>query len=294
MARKYQIATATLLTIILSFFNIAFAGVWTGSSHVKAASVDYQGDTTRKSLTDYGINLQTRYLDRLDMMLGYSQLKLNASQGSNVRQNQFVLGGNWFQYTDLISGRVGWHVKGYSLTSPSSTIANVYTGGWSYLNYRKTLYLDTLFTQSQYSNSQSSENTVNQLNLSFEFSPGFRSSWLSLQIFVIDNTDDVLFDSTLYSANIEWTQFLSRTGFPIPMKLIVGAQLGDQRYLVLHRLDSINNNPDIQTLSYWANASWQINDHAELGLSIAASEYETDQQANYDGVYTSLLLTLKW
>jgi len=294
MASKYQIATASLLIITLSFFSNTFADSWTGYGDVKTASVSYQGDTTRKSLTDYAINMQTKYLDKMDMMLGYSQLKLNASQGSNVRQNQFVIGGSWFQYADLISGRVGWHIKGYSLTSPSSTVANVYTGGWNYLNYRRTMYLDTLFTQSQYSNSQSSDNTVNQLNLSFEFSPGLRSSWLSFQLFSIDNTDDVLFDSTLYSAIIEWTQNLWRSGSLIPTKLIFGAQLGDQRYLVLHRLDSINNNPDIQTLSYWANASWQISDHAELGLSIAASEYETDQQANYDGVYTSLLLTLKW
>ncbi len=299
MARKYQIANASFLIIGLSFFNIAFADSWTASSDVKAASISYQGDTTRKNLTDYGINLQTNYLDRLDMMLGYSQLKLNVSQGGNVRQNQVVIGGNWFQYVDSISGRIGWHIKGYSLTSPSSTIANVYTGGWSYLNYRKTIYLDTLFTQSQYTNSQSSDNqssdnTVNQLNLSFEFSPGLKSSWLSFQVFSVDNTDDVLFDSTLYSAIVEWTQNLWRSGSLIPTKLIFGTQFGDQRYLVLHRLDAINNNPDIQTLSYWANATWQINDHSELGLSIAASDYQTDQQANYDGIYTSLLLKLKW
>ena len=164
----------------------------------------------------------------------------------------------------------------------------------SYLNYGKTFYLDTLFTQSQYKNDQGSDNVVNQSNLAIEFSPGLKSSWLSIQIFMLDNEDDVLFKDTLYSANIEWTQFLSHSGFPIPMKLIAGAQLGDQHYLILHRLDSINNSPDAQQTSYWANATWQINDHSELGLSIATSEYQTEQQENYSSIYSSLLLKIKW
>ncbi len=294
MARKHLIVVACLIYLTTSFLSIAYAARWSGYSDVKAASVSYQGDTTRKSLTDFGINLQTRYLDKLDILLGYSQLKLNAGQGNNIRQNQFFIGGNWFQYADNFNGRVGWHLKGYSLASPSDKIANVYTGGWSYLNYRKTIYLDTLFTQSHYINEQSSDNTINQINLALEFSPGLRSSWLSLQFYMIDNDDEMSFDKTLYSSNIEWTQYLWRSGLPIPMKLVFGAQLGDQRYLVSHRLNSINNSPDIQTSSYWASATWQINDHSEVELSIATTEYQTDQQENYDTIFSSLLLKLKW
>jgi len=294
MASRHQIVTICLTYLATNFLSVTYADNWSGYSDIKAAMISYQGDTTRKSLTDYGINLQSKYLDKLDLLIGYSQLKLNAGQGNNVRQNQFFAGANWFQYADLINGRVGWHLKGYSLTSPSSTIVNVYTGGLSYLNYGKTFYLDTLFTQSLYKNTQGNDNVVNQSNLAIEFSPGLKSSWLSLQLFMLDNEDDVLFDNTLYSANIEWTQFFGRSGLPIPMKLIVGAQLGDQHYLVLHRLDSINNSPDVQQTSYWANATWQINDHSELGLSIVTSEYQTEQQENYSSIYSSILLKIKW
>jgi len=306
MASKHQITAASLLLITTSIFSDVFADNWTNSNDIKTTFISYQGDTTRNNLTDVGINHQTHYLDKFSLLFGYNYTKLNTSQRANidssiagnvdrnVQQRQLTVGANWFQYSDFINGRVGWHIKNYSLFTPASTIANVYNGGLSYLNYQNTLYLDALFTQSQYTNSQTSDNTVNQANLSIEFSPGLKSSWLSVQLVAIDNSDNFLFDSTLYSANVEWTQYLSRTGFPIPMSLVIGSQIGEQRYLVLHRLDSINNNPDAQYSSNWIYANWQINDNSQLSLSVVASEHQSDLQEKYDSLYSSILLNIKW
>ena len=282
------------MTLALSFCSNVFADNWTNSNDIKSTFINYQGNTTRKNLTDLSINIQTHYLDKFDLLFAYNHTKLNAGQGNSSRQNQLTVGANWFQYFDKIEGRIGWQLKNYSLTTPSNTIADITSGGISYLDYQKSFYLDTLFTQSQYINKVINDYTVNQANLSFEFSPRLKSSWLSFQLIAIDNADNLLFDSTLYSANFEWTQFLYRTGFPLPMRFIIGLQIGEQRYLVLQRLNSVNNSPDAQTASYWVNATWHISDNSQLGLSIATSEHQTDLQEKYNSTYSSILLNIKW
>lgn len=256
----------------------------------------YSGNTIRNSFQEYGASTKQSYLEKVNYALGYKQSVLKQNGLQNYRQHQFFTEANLFNYADHPGARIGWHLNYWKLTTASKTLANIYSGGWSFLNYSKTFYSDIFITQSNYADSQNHNKTnpLLQGKFSVEFWPGIYSSWLSLQVFTIQDAHSVLLGDTLYSTNLEWTQSFKRIGLPVPTRVILGAQLGEQRYLVDQRLNVINNSQDSQIGGYWISAIWQLKDSVESGLSIASLQYKTDAEENYEGIFVSINLKFKW
>lgn len=296
MDNKYLITLLSLYGCLLFFHGNTNASTWTNDSVLETTVHTYKGDTGRQRVIEYGVKNQLTYLDKLSTTPGYKWAGLKDESINNYRQDQFSLGVDWFVYADYPGARLGWHLNVWRLTNSSSYIANIYSGGWSFLTYGKSFYFDVSLTQSNYAASQNGnkEDPVIQGNFSIEFSPGLSSSWLSMQFFSIRDSNAALFVDPLYSAQFEWTQFIGRMGFPIPGKLILGAQLGEQRYLVNSRLNSINNSPDRKAGGYWVSVVWHLSDHLKSGLSLASSRYESDARARYESLLTSMFFNLKW
>ena len=294
--KKHTIVILLFTGMLLLIHGKTYAKTWTNNSVVDTTIYTYQGDTTRQRVTEYSIANQLIHLDKLNITPGYKWTRLKDESINSYRQDQFSVDVDWFTFADFPGSRLGWHLNAWHLTTSSTFIANIYSGGWSFLSYGKNFYFDVFFTQSNYVDSQNEDksNPVAQGNLSIEFSPGFSSSWLSLQFFSVRDNNAVLFVDPLYSAQIEWTQFIGRTGFPLPHMVMLGAQVGEQRYLVNSRLNSINNSPDSQVGGYWICVFWHLNDHLKSGLSLASSFYESNAMAHYKSFLSSIFFKIKW
>lgn len=294
--KKHTIVILLFTGMLLLVHGKTYARTWTNNSAVDTAIYTYQGDTTRQHVIEYSVTNQLTHLDNLKITPGYKWTRLKDESINSYRQDQFSVDVDWFTFADYPGARLGWHLNAWRLTTPSSSIANIYSGGWSFLNYGKSFYFDVFFTQSNYVDSQNDDtnNPVMQGNLSIEFSPGFSSSWFSLQLFSVRDNNAALFVDPLYSAQIEWTQYFGRTGFLIPGEVILGVQLGVQRYLVNSRLNSVNNSPDSQAGGFWLSAVWHLNDHLQSGLSLVSSRYESDAMAHYESLLTSIFFKFKW
>lgn len=292
MATQLKIRQLFLAIIIWFIASHTYANTWINHNNLDATVVSYQGDTTRQSVSDYGLSTKLQYLDKLDLVLGYRQTILKQDDNTNYVQTQLMLGGDWFIYADHPGARIGWHLNTWTIRTPSIILANIYSGGWSFLSYEKELYADLFLTHSNYTESSSSY--LLQSNVALEFSPGLQSSWVSLQLFNIQDRQSVLIVEPLYSAHLEWTQRIKHTSYPFPGKIIFGTQFGEQRYLVNWRLNNVNNNPDSQVRGYWLCAIWQLRDHLETGASLASVQYKTDIDSNYEAIFTSVYLKFNW
>lgn len=298
MAIQYRLNFLSLvfLSALLAPIDDGLASNWSQDLQIKAERYNYQGDTNRKNVNVFGASTNVKYLDSGSISLAYNQLTLNQSLNNRLNQQQFAFTGNLYQYIDTFRGRTGLHLSRYTITSDSFDTTSSYSGGLSYSNYSRRFYFDIFYAQSRYQHQFSNRgySLVKQTNAAVEFVPILQSSWLSLQLFTQSNDDSILFSDNLHSMHIEWTQHLYKTGSLIPNRVLVGTQMGEQRYLVSQRLNSINNSLDRQTGGYWLSLVWQLNDFFTSGINTGYYSFQDDLDASYTATHYTLHLQINW
>lgn len=296
MATERTLGYFSLIIIPLLFCNNGKCDVLTASIDSKITSMQYSGDTSKDTLFEYGLSPSVQYFDRLRLNVGYKQLRLNNSLYGRYNQSQTNLGITLYQYLDIINSRTSLYGGYTNLTSNSRRIGEVSTFGLSALNYRRTFYVDLFYNNSDYAQQQAIPvpSSVQQFSSAIEFLPWMANSWLSLQGIMTENAQANRSENYLYSAIIEWTQYTASSNYPLPERIVIGTQLGEANYLVLHRINSVSNNPDLQTSSYWLSVNWKPGDAINMGLDISQTSYETSLNEKYRALLGSIYLNYHW
>jgi hypothetical protein len=293
MACRYIKSLITTLFILTYYVSgMAHANSLNGQFITGGSFYSYSTGANKKSVTEYSATIYPAYLDRFKFMAGIKQLDIDLS-GTNTKyvETQWSTGAHLYAYSDLLQGRIGAIYYHHNSIKDARSLLNTNGFGLSFLNNPSTFYLDAIYTRSEYPSiiQAGISDVVSQNTISIEFQPIVKNSWISLQYLSLNSSNKLYIDDRLHTLRLQWKQmFTGRSG------IVVGAQLGDAKYFVLHRLNILYNYSDIVLSSYWVDLFWQLKDQFSAGLSLSRINYQNSTQIHYSALGTSAYFSIRW
>ena len=173
---------------------------------------------------------------------------------------------------------------------------DIYNPVLSFMNYRKTFYIDVPFSHSTYS---SSDSTIDKLKVK-QWSPAIGTAfnnqydWIQLRAYSIDLSNDSrtpgIDHTNAYS--LSWSHWFDKQPGTSLNQLTISVLNGKRLYAVDHESRKIYNLTDMQTASLTIGAVWNKNTDSDWYMYFGYEQYKdvsTSERYNSVYVYTGLL-----
>ncbi len=275
MLKYSQYCLCSLLSMISLYFPDAAIADPAGID-LAATALQDQGSPLRQRLLASDLDLQGSVGDRWNWRgnLATSQIFFHpdATSQPRIQQNQYLIGGAFNQYSDLLQGKISWQplwiriVGNDTLTLTQGQIGAM---AWHFTPYNAPFDLTLDYTASRYTSGV----TARQWHAQSEVFSSNRCN-----IFSIDLSSQQVTAGTLrryLSGALGYRHILSHNGPGLPYSIGVSLLAGTQQYDVDSTLATVDNLPDIKRGSASATARWQLGDQFDLGVQLSDSRYQS-------------------
>lgn len=308
MRVKAMKATRTLsIPLILAVSLITGETVQAGETWYTSVSASilpatYSDSDQRNSLLSTSLQLNTDYLDTVNISLFYNRTSIDfkkiAGVDNDIDQTAYAGRLQYQVFVDSLGGSIATGLTLHRLTNNDATRlsdeVSVVAPRISYLNYKKTLMLGVEYTQSDYPNNGNLK--ITQWVPSFGFSLNQGADWLSFRPFLIRSNDKSRSqnESSLSSITMQWMHWTAPAPFLGIKRVYADVMVGKRVYAVDNNSFSVYNLSDLQLGSASIGAGWKVNG-IELNAILGTEKYENKVIDNrYSQEFLYLSATKQW
>ena len=254
-----------------------------------------------------GVSFDAQYQDRGGLAGGATYTRLNYKGGiAALDQAAEFLSGRINFMPDRVPGRLTLRLDGHQInnndTTNESDDVQVVAPQLSYLNHRKTVYLDLGYAFSAYGKSRIGNGalTVQQWTPTLGLGFNHQADWLQLRLYDVNasNAARAMHGHT-DALEIKLTHYFTPTAAWLPQSLTIGGLIGNRMYAVDRDTQVVYNLGDEQRGGGFLTAQWQLSRRFQLTLSGGSDRYQAQDrfrgsQYTYTGTYGYLGLTAHW
>ncbi len=301
-------ATRTLsMPLILAVSMTTGATVQAGEAWYTSVSASilpatYSDSDQRNSLLSTSLQLNTDYLDTINISLFYNRTSIDfkkiAAVDYDIDQTAYAGRFQYQIFSDPLGGSIATGLTLHRLTNNDATRlsddVSVVAPRISYLNYKKTLALGLEYTQSDYPNNGGLK--ITQWVPSFGFSLNEGADWLSFRPFLIRSSDKSRSqnESSLSSITMQWMHWTVPASFLSIKKVYADIMIGKRVYAVDNNSFSVYNLSDLQLGSASIGTGWKMNG-IDINAILGTEKYENKAIDNrYSQEFLYLSATKQW
>lgn len=254
-----------------------------------------------------GFTFDAQYQDRGGLAGGATYTRLNYKGGiATLDQAAEFLSGRLNFTPDLLPGRLTLRLDGHQInnndTTNESDEVQVMAPQMSFLNHRKTFYLDLGYAFSSYAKSSIGNGalTVQQWTPTLGLGFNHQADWLQLRLYDVraSNVGRALRGHT-DALEIKLTHYFSARSAWLPRSVTIGGLVGDRMYTLDPDTHIVYNLADEQRGGAFLTAQWQLSRRFELTASGGSDRYQARDSVRggeygYTGTYGYLGLTAHW
>ena len=300
--------------IFISYNPIAYSEPhdWLVSNELFSTVSAYQSSDTRDGFVNAGIYVDSQYLDSAGFGIGYTYGQVfGVTDEFDITENTFLASGNFNYHADSLSGKVGFRADYYGIDDSNSyttrttvpgpggmgggssvvtttfeftNIINVVFSQVSYIDYKKTFYLDIGYAFSSYDFADVTvrDIDVDQWTPALGFGWNEKYDWLQARLYIINlsNGDSTAGVTSYESVDLKWTHWF-KPGMVLNMdSFTAGLLIGEREFAVDPDARIVYSVGHKQTGTASINAVWKINESSKIMLYYGYSRYDDQENMN--------------
>ena len=284
---------------------------WLVNSELFSTVSGYQSSDTRDGFVNAGIHVDAKYLDSAGFGVGYTYAQvIGVTDKFDITENAFFVSGNYNYHTDSLSGKLGFRADYYGIEDSNSyttrtivpgaggmggsstvtsafeftNIIDVVFAQLSYINFKKTFYMDVGYAFSNYDlgDVEVQDIDIDQWTPTLGFGWNEKYDWLQARLYIIDlsNGDSTGGVTSYESVDLTWTHWF-KPGMVLNMDSFTAGLLVGEREFALDpdaRIVYSIGHTQIGTASI--NAVWKINESSRIMTYYGYSRYDDQENMN--------------
>lgn len=269
----YNIQRLLTLLLFLVAANAWALDCWTVSLTPQALFGNYSSSPVRSEIKSQGLLLNTQYLERDAILLGYFPLQLRYKHNiPGLHQATYYASLRDFQTPDCLKGWLTFRLDAYKVynndPTHETTNVNVIQPLISYINYAKTYYFDFGYAASSYAKShiRNGQLRVSQFTPSVGIGFNENTNWLRLRLYEIYASNYIRAQHMTHTDGVEITfsHYLLYYPFYIPNRIDAEVYLGNRTYAVDSDAMVVYNLGDVQQTGMYLQANWRLTSHVNF------------------------------
>ena len=265
------------------------AGPWYVRGDFQGLLSPFSGSVERDSLQNVGFFVRADYLETAGFSVGYNRTLLASKDSSqDIDQDNVFISGRWHMTPDWAAGQLTLRVDGYVISNNDTingTSVDVIAPQVSYLNYKKTFYLDLGYARSSYDDSAlaAGKLEVDQFTPTVGFGFNKQRDWLQARAYLIDpsSLQRAQGNADTAALEIKWTHwFTGKKPLGID-NFRASALVGERLFAVDPDAGLVYNLVDLQVGGASVGSEWALGERNKLLLLLGSEQYE-NQAINDD------------
>ncbi|MDX8389687.1 MAG: hypothetical protein R8M38_04260 [Mariprofundaceae bacterium] len=284
-------------SLMFSATHVIAAEDWIVDTQLQSLYGKYQDSSQRDAMMSGGFSLAAEYHDQAGFLLGATATRIDFKESDAISQQSYLGGLHYNIFSDTLSGKLGLRVDAHWINNNDPTgdtdRVRVLAPLISYVNFKKTFYLDLGFAYSRYQNDLS----VIQVSPALGFALNSGADWLQLRGYWIEPSDASRAQSKANTTAVDakYTHWFSPGGWYIPDQLLLSVLAGERIYAVDHDAMAVYNLADTQQGSYALGLQWQLGESGKVLLMGGSERYlNAPLDESYQSHFAYLSISTEW